>query len=44
MPTYEFLNTETDEQFERFMSIKHREQFLLENPHIHSLISAPAIV
>lgn len=44
MPTYEFVNTETNEQFEMFMSISQREEFLTENPHIKTVISAPNIV
>jgi hypothetical protein len=44
MPTYEFVNTETDEQFEMFMSITQREEFLKNNPNIRTVISAPGIV
>lgn len=44
MPTYEFVNTETDEQFEMFMSISQREEFLTKHPHIKTVISAPNIV
>jgi hypothetical protein len=44
MPTYEFLNSETGEEFERLMSISAREEFLKENPHITPVISAPSIV
>lgn len=44
MPTYEFLDTETGEEFEAFMSISAREKFLKENPHIQPLVTAPAIV
>lgn len=44
MPTYEFLDTETGEEFEAFMSISAREKYLKENPHIQPLVTAPAIV
>jgi hypothetical protein len=44
MPTYEFLNSETGEEFERLMSISAREDYLKENPHIVPVISAPTIV
>lgn len=44
MPTYEFVNTETNEQFEMFMSITQREEFLMNNPNIRTVISAPGIV
>lgn len=44
MPTYEFLNTETGEEFEVLMKISEREEYLKNNPHIHPLLSAPALV
>ena len=44
MPTYNFLDTETGEEFESFMSISARETFLKENSHIQSVVTAPAIV
>lgn len=44
MPTYEFLDTNTGEEFERFMSWSAREEFLKENPHLQPILSAPAIV
>ena len=44
MPTYEFLDTKTNEQFEMIMRISEREQFLLNNPHIQPIVSAPMIV
>ena len=44
MPTYEFLDTKTNEQFEVIMRISEREQFLLNNPHIQPIVSAPMIV
>lgn len=44
MPTYNFLDTETGEEFESFMSISARETFLKENPHIQPVVTAPAIV
>lgn len=44
MPTYDFLNTDTGEIFERVMSISAKEQFLQENPHIQTHIGkAPAM-
>lgn len=43
MPTYEFRNIETGEVTEHIMRIAEREQFLLDNPHLHQTItSAPA--
>ena len=44
MPTYNFIDTETGEEFESFMKISEREEFLKENPHIQSVLTAPAIV
>ena len=43
MPTYTFIDTKTGEQFDKLMKIAEREQFLKENPHIQSVITAPAI-
>jgi hypothetical protein len=44
MPTYNFLNIETGEEFEAFMKISEREEYLKTNPNIQSVITAPAIV
>mgnify|MGYP003348549970 FL=1 len=45
MPTYRFLNTQTNEEFEDFMSISSLETFLKENEHIQQLVSgSPMIV
>jgi hypothetical protein len=44
MPTYQFLDTETGEEFESFMKFSEKESFLVENPHIQTIISAAAIV
>ena len=44
MPTYNFVNSETGEEFESFMWISEREEYLKTNPHIHSVLTAPAIV
>ena len=45
MPTYDFLNTKTGEEFEEFMSITAREEFLKTNPHIQQVhLGAMSIV
>ena len=44
MPLYSFLNTETGEEFESFMSISAREDYLQTNPIIHSVVTSAAIV
>ena len=33
MPTYRFINTETNEVFEEYMSLSERAPFLADNPH-----------
>ena len=38
MPNYDFLNTQTGEQFER-TSMNEREQYLANNPHIQQLLA-----
>jgi hypothetical protein len=40
MPTYIFEDTNTGEQFEKFMSISSREQYLKDNPHLKTIITS----
>jgi len=43
MPTYSFRNKDTGEIHDEIMRISAREQYLLDNPHLESIItSAPA--
>lgn len=44
MPTYQFLNTETEEVFEDFMSISKKEEFMKDNPHIIQIFDQLNIV
>ena len=44
MPTYTFYNTETDEQYDDFMSWSQRETYLKENPHIEPVLTTAALV
>lgn len=45
MPTYDFLNTETNEVEEHFMSISGKEEFLKDNPHMQQhYTKVPGIV
>jgi hypothetical protein len=44
MPTYSFLNTDTGEEFDMFMSWTARENYLKENSHIQPIVTAAAIV
>lgn len=42
MPTYTFINTETNESEDRFMSIAERDDYLANNPHMKQALSTPA--
>ena len=45
MPTFDFLNTETGETFEKLLSISAKEDFLKENSHIQQVhLGAMSIV
>jgi len=44
VPTYTFYNTETDEQFDDFMSWSQRENYLKDNPHIEPVLTTAALV
>lgn len=44
MPTYRFLNTNTNEEFEEFMTISSRTQFLEDNPHITQLVNGAPLI
>ena len=44
IPTYNFLNTETNEEFQLFLRMSECDDYLEENPNIHKLPSAPAII
>jgi hypothetical protein len=44
MPTYEFVNDETNEHYTVFCKYTELEQYLIDNPKCRKLISAPAIV
>lgn len=43
MPTYSFHNKDTGEVFDKMMKIADREQYLAENPHIETVITAPGV-
>jgi len=44
LPLYDFIDTNTGEQFSTFMKIAEKESFLEENPHVQSLIlGAPSL-
>ena len=44
MPTYNFIDTETNEEFEVVMKISEREEFLKDNPQVQPIITAPALI
>jgi hypothetical protein len=44
MPIYTFKNNDTDEVFDKFISISEKDIFLLESPHITQIIGAPKII
>ena len=44
MPTYKFLNNETGEEFEDFMSISALDQYLKDNPNIVQLVNGAPLI
>lgn len=44
MPTFNFINTETGENFEDFLTNSKKEELLSKNPHIKQVPSTFAIV
>jgi hypothetical protein len=44
MPTYTYRNAETDEQFDKTMSISEMEQFESENPNLQRIYNPIALV
>lgn len=44
MPTYTFRNKITQEQFEVFLRINEKENYLIENPELEQIIQSPLIV
>lgn len=44
MPTYKFLNKQTNEEFTEFMSISQLSEFLKENPHMEQLVHGAPLI
>jgi len=44
MPTYRFLNKETGEEFEDFMTISKKEKYLSDNPNVIQIFDSLNIV
>lgn len=38
MPTYTFLNTETNEEFDRVLRMKDLDEYKSDNPHLKQII------
>jgi hypothetical protein len=44
MPTYKFLNNETGEEFEDFMTISALDDYLKLNPHLVQLVNGAPMI
>jgi len=44
LPTYRFLNNETGEEYENFMSISELDAYLQENSHITQLVNGAPMI
>jgi len=43
MPTYNFHNNSTGEEYALFLTLSEREEYLKNNPHITQMVGAPAL-
>jgi hypothetical protein len=44
MPTYKFLNNDTGEEYENFMSISELDAYLQDNPNITQLVNGAPLI
>ena len=44
MPTYKFLNNETGEEYEEFMTISALDDYLKDNPNITQLVNGAPMI
>jgi hypothetical protein len=44
MPTYKFLNNETGEEYENFMSISALDEYLKTNPNLVQLVNGAPMI
>jgi len=44
MPTYKFLNNDTGEEYEEFMSISALDTYLDENPNVTQLVNGAPLI
>ena len=42
-PTYGFHNIDTGEEYELFLTLSEREEYLKSNPNVTQMVSAPAL-
>jgi hypothetical protein len=44
MPTYKFLNNETNEEYEEFMTISALDDYLKDNPNVTQLVNGAPMI
>lgn len=44
MPTYKFLNNETNEEYEEFMTISALDEYLKNNPNVTQLVNGAPLI
>ena len=44
MPTYRFVNNETGEEYEDFMSISALDEYLKENPNVTQIVNGAPLI
>jgi hypothetical protein len=44
MPTYNFINNDTGEEFSEFMSISALDQYIKDNPNVTQLVSGAPLI
>lgn len=42
MPTYTFINTETNEKVNEIMTVAERDEYLKNKPHVKQCLAAPS--
>lgn len=44
MPTYKFINNDTNEEFEEFMNISDLDMYLRDNPNLTQLVNGAPMI
>lgn len=44
MPTYNFINKKTGEEFSEFMTMSEKDEYLEKNPHLEQTLAKPPII